>query len=46
MQVGLVDRKLSFRDIFTAGVGMFLSVAVLLGVESPDDEVVTSRVAA
>ena len=32
MQAGLVDRKLTFRDVFTAGGSFFPFVAMLLGV--------------
>ena len=45
-QAGLVDRKLSFRDVLWAGAGIVPSVAVLLGGELPDDGVVTGCVAA
>ncbi len=45
-QAGLVDRKLSFRDVFWAGAGIVLFVAVLRGGELPDDGVVTGCVAA
>jgi len=46
MQAGLVNRKLSFRDVLWAGVGIVLFVAVLLGGQSPHDGVVTGCVAA
>ena len=30
MQAGLVDRKLTFRDVFTAVAGLFILAGVLL----------------
>ena len=40
MQAALVDRKLTFRAIFTPVAGLFPSIAVLLGVRWRQDEVV------
>ena len=46
MQAGLVSKRLTFRDIFTAVAGMFLLVLILIDLRSRDSAADQGRLAA
>ena len=46
MQAGVVDRRASSRDVFTAVAGIVLSAALLIRVRWPQDEALAAGAAA